>query len=475
MKRLLLVMLTALALLQLACYKDKGNYDYHPAVAPGIADVDSVYNVVVGDTLVIKPVLTTTDPKSRFGFVWRLAMPKQLRDTTFTGPVFTYWFKLDPDVYPLHLTITDSSNGMKYFRDINLNGITPFSVGTAVLSLEGGISQLSFVQPDSTVFPRIYKTLNKTDLPGKPKQIINLVKQQVSPVPALGYWITSDDATDGGIHIGNNNLLKINTLRTNFFNSPPVAQAGYFETTENGVLRGVLNGKVYEGAWQTYYGADIYGYFGEPANGDYQAYPRIIFSNGGLIVMGYDVNRKQFIAFTNLGAISYMGTNYQVTDVTPFDPKTAQLDLLFFHMIGAGNCYAFGTAADGTLYVLKFVTAYKGYVEITPVFKKAFPQPSLITSATKWAGALSNGEIFYFTSGDKIYSYTPANQQITPLTTNFGGKTVTMIKMTDDDNTLIAGVDGEVYFLNVSTGHFGDVLKRYTGIPGSPVDVSVRN
>jgi hypothetical protein len=468
-------MLAAAALLQLACYKDKGNYDYHPAVAPGIENLDSVYNVEVGDTLVIKPIFKTTDPNSRFGFTWRLGMPKQLRDTTFTGPVFTYWFKLDPDAYPLHLTITDSSNGMKYFRDITLNGITPFSIGTAVLSLEGNTSQLSFVQPDSTVFSRIYKTLNKADLPGNPKQIINLVKQQVSPVPDLGYWITNDDPTDGGTHIGNNTLLKKNTLLTNFFNSPPTVKPGYFETTENGVLRGVLNGKVYEGAWQTYYGADIYGYFGEPVNGDYEAYPRVVFNQGLPVVMGYDINRKQFFAVTNFGMLSYLGTNYTVTDVTQFDPKNAQLDLLFFHMIGAGDCYAFGTAADGTLYVLKFATAYKGFVEITPVFKKVFPQPALINSTTKWVGAAANGEIFYFTSGDKVYSYTPANQQVTALTTNFGGKNVTMLKLIDDDHTLIAGVDGEIYFLDVNTGKFGDVLKRYTGIPGTPVDVSVRN
>ncbi len=31
-------------------------------------------------------------------------------------------------------------------------------------------------------------------------------------------------------------------------------------------------------------------------------------------------------------------------------------------------------------------------------------------------------EVFYFTSGDKIYRYNPTNQDIRPLVTDFGGK-----------------------------------------------------
>jgi hypothetical protein len=44
-----------------------------------------------------------------------------------------------------------------------------------------------------------------------------------------------------------------------------------------------------------------------------------------------------------------------------------------------------------------------------------------------------------------------------------------------DDNTLAAGVEGTVYFLDISVGKSGNILKTYTGIPGSPVDVAVKN
>ncbi|HEX6428635.1 MAG TPA: hypothetical protein VF008_13160, partial [Niastella sp.] len=170
---------------------------------------------------------------------------------------------------------------------------------------------------------------------------------------------------------------------------------------------------------------------------------------------------------------AYIGTGYQVTNTTAFDPKSAGLNLLHFQQISDNNCFAFGKAADGTIYELKFGAAYMGFIQLSPLHKRAFIQPSLITPLTKWAGA--PGEIFYFNSGDKVYRYNPLNQEILPLVTDFGGKTVSMVKMIDNGNTLAAGVEGSLYFLDVSTGKFGDILKKYDGIPGSPVDVAIKN
>src|SRR5687767_12285317 len=115
MKRLILVILTALGLLQLACYKDKGNYDYKTIVVPEITGLDTLYKVFLGDTLVIKPTVTTTDPNAKFGYSWRVAFPKINSDTTLTGNPFRLVFSFEPETYDVRLIITDSSNGMKYF------------------------------------------------------------------------------------------------------------------------------------------------------------------------------------------------------------------------------------------------------------------------------------------------------------------------------------------------------------------------
>lgn len=469
MKRLILVMLTALGLLQLACYKDKGNYDYKEIAVPEITGLDTLYKAFLGDTIVIKPTVTTTDANATFTYTWRVSFPKRFSDTTITAYPLRLIFSLEPEVYDVRLTVTDNSNGMKYFRFFRISGQTQFSAGSLVLSEENNISQLSFVKPDSTVMPRIYKALHGIDLPGKPLQLIDLVHKYISPTPALGYWVTGSGVNDGGVRLNNSTLLQYSTLRKNFFDMPATAKPGYLESSPNGVLQGVINCKLYVGASQTYYGSEVYGMFGVAVTGDYELYQRAAFNSVMPYFLGYDKNRKQVVSFTNFGIPAYAGTSYQVTDVTAFDPLNVGLDLIHFQQINDGNCFAFGKAADGTLYEVKFGATFVGVVKITPLYKRTFSQPSLITATTKWVGTLD--EVFYFTSGDKIYRYNPTNQDIRPLITNFGGKAVTMVKLTDNDNTLIAGVDGAVYYLDISTGKFGDVIRTYTNIPGAPVDV----
>ena len=85
----------------------------------------------------------------------------------------------------------------------------------------------------------------------------------------------------------------------------------------------------------------------------------------------------------------------------------------------------------------------------------------------------SHFQIVYFTSDDKIYRYNPTNEEVHALDADFGGKKVTMIKLQKDD-VLMAGVEGSLYYLDVSTGQNGNVTKVIPGIPGSPVDVVVR-
>jgi hypothetical protein len=472
MKRLLLVMLTVLALLQLACYKDNGNYDYHPVLDPGITGIDTLYDVAIGDTLVVTPVVSNPDPHASLYYSWRIANPKKLWDTTLFGNTLRYIFNLEPDTYPIRLTVTDSSNGKKYFRDFKVRGTTEFTKGTLVLSLENNTSQLSFVKPDNTVMPRIYKALHGVDLPGKPQQVFHLVKQQVNPVPALGYWVTGGGVNDGGVHLNTNTLLQDKTLRANFFETMATAKAGYFNDTENGVLRGVVNGKFYEGAWQTYYYADIYGVFGAPYGSDYELYPHVV--GNGLLLLGYDTKNKQFIPFFNGGGITDLGSTSQAAITTPFNPKKVTLDLQFLNM-GATASYAIHKATDGTLHELGLKMAYMGFVLMTPLYDRPFPQPSLLTPNTKWAGTVKNGDIIYFTSGDKIYSYTPSNQQMFPLNLSFGGKEITMLKLINDDNILIVGIDGSVYWYDITDGILGNLIKKIDGIPGSPVDVAESN
>lgn len=471
MRKLFFIIPAAWLLLLTACYKDKGNYTYDFPAEPVVSGLDTLYTVWVGDSLKIEPKVSIGNSAPNLNYQWKISIPEEFRDTSFSGPALKLAFGLGPNRYSAQLTITDNSNGMKYFYPFAIQGKTDFSTGIAVLSLENGKSQLSFIKPDGTVQPRIYSAMHGEDLPGGPKQIVAIWMRYISPIATRSYWINCTDGIDPAVQIDPNTMKRKKTIRQNFFDAPAAARTGYFENTDNGVLRGVINGKLYEGAWQTFYGSDVYGMFGQPAQGDYELYDRAVF-NTAPYYLGYEKNRKQIVAFTNFGGPAYIGTSYSLTDANAFDPANMGVDAVHFEQINFNNCYLFGKDASGTVYEFMFTPRFIGFVQVQPQYKRAFPQQALITATTKWAG--SPFEVFYFTSGDKIYRYNPTNQEIKPLITDFGGKNVSMVKVIDNGNTLVAGTEGTLYYLDISTGKFGEVIKKYEGIPGAPVDAHNR-
>jgi hypothetical protein len=473
MNKIFTGLLAALLFVVAGCYKDKGNYDYQVPEEPLVTKLDTVYPAFVGDSLIIAPVIITSK-KMDLSYDWEIAVPIQLKALTFTGPQLRTIFGLTAERYYARLIITDNSTGMKYFHKFAIQGQTPYYAGITVLSKEGDNSQLTFIKPDGSIQPRIYEALNEGEkLAGGPRQIIPIVHQYITPSDVTSYWILGTQGNDPGVQIDANSFKKIKTLRENFFDVPTAVAPGTFECGANGILQGVASGKLYVGTSQTWNLQPVYGMFGLTATGDYNLHRQAIFNSIMPYFLGYDANRKQVVGFTNFGSAAYIGTGYQTTNTTAFDPKNVGLDMWNFVQVNNNNCFAIGKAADGTIYEIKFGVAFIGVVQLNPLYKRPFTKPSLINADTKWA--VAPNEVFYFNSGAAIYRYNPLNEEVKALTTDFGGKAVTMVKLSPDGNTLMAGVEGSLYYLNVSTGKFGDIIKKIDGIPGSPIDVTQRH
>ena len=455
----------------LSCYKDLGNYAYKVPPAPVVTGLDSLYAATLGDTLVVAPTVTIAEAHPRLGFQWRIDVPAGDSSVNFSGPKLQYVFALPPGTYDALLTIVDSTDSMHYFYPFAVNGVTAYQKGTVILSLENGISQLSFVDTLGNMQPRIYSQLNGVDLPAGPMQVLPMADQNIVPTETSSYWIICGGGSNPGVQVDANTLLTIKTLKDNFFSAPATLVPGTLYASSSGTMQGVISGKLYWGTNQTWNQAPVYGMFGQAPPGSYALYHQVACNGTFPYFLGYDSVQKQFVVFTNFGGPAYVGTSYQVTDSTAFSPITAGLDMLDFEQINDQNCYAFGMAND-TLYELKFGAAFMGFVQLSPQYKRPFVRPDLITPTTKWAS--TPAEVFYFSSGSTIYSYNPLNQQVSPLATSFNGQSITMVKVTDGGNTLIAGVNGTVYFLDISTGHNGQLIKQINNVPGSPVDVAVR-
>jgi hypothetical protein len=448
----------------MSCYDDQGNYTYHEPEDPVVAGlVDSTFVAYVGDSLIIKPhiehsLIGTED----LTFDWEVTNFVDLRGEYYSGPVLRMFFNLKPETYPAKLTITNRSNGMKYFYHFKIEGRTEFSSGTVILSNDQGVARLSFLKGETDLRANLFEALHGENLPKDPKQIIIVDHHWLS-----AYHVITGEEDKPGVIIDAATMLRVRNLEDNFFDKPSGLHAESLTTVSNGVSTGVFSGKLFCGQWQTCPCSPIFGFYGDAAVGDYELAPQFNFY--GSHYLGFDKKVRGMVQFDVV--MNYIGSGYQVIPMTEgdvFDPKDMKVDLVSLMNINPETTYAFGKADDGAIYEYKFqdvpgVFFVKGFRE--------FSGADLVREDSHWVASLF--EVIFFTSGDKIYRYNPVNEELHALDVDFGGKNVTMIKLQDDD-LLMAGVEGKLYYLDVSTGKNGTVTKVIDNIPGYPVDVVVR-
>ncbi|WP_437920313.1 PKD-like family lipoprotein [Sphingobacterium sp. LRF_L2] len=457
------------------CYKDKGNYEIDIPDRPLVAELDTLYEATVGDSLVIVPKITGLDTSEVDG-LWRIDVPEAVSADLYhyEGKALRIVFGLQAKLYTARLTLTNKANGMKYFYNFKIQGRTEFSRGSLVLSVDGGITKLSFIKPDSTVQPNIYEALNNKQLPADPLHIHYLSNQFTGGTP-LGYWIISKHA---GVRLDVNNLkedeLRPATLRDNFFLAPEQMEVGSLQGYQMGTLLGVINGKFYNGTTSTWDQSTTYGMFGTYADGEYELSPNFVLSyiNGAFSIIAFEKIKKQFVRINLYGGAMYFGTQYSVVGAEIFDPTDVKLDLLQLVQINSADTYAYMRDANGAIYELKFNVNFDGPFLFTAGHKRAFVRPEWMSEQTKML-ATRNGNI-YVAYQNKVYRYTPINQQVQELATAFA-QNVTMMKLSDNENTLVVGAGQRIYYLDIQVGKNGVLTGQIDGIPGNPVDMTWRN
>lgn len=456
-----------------ACYKDKGNYDINMPATPVVKDLDSVYNAVVGDSLIITPKVTIEGNDS-LALEWRISAPESPTGSyNFTGPSLRILFGLQANLYVARLTVYNKSNGIRYYYSFQIQGVTEFTAGTTVLSLDNGVTRLSFITPGGELKPNIYETINGHDLPPNPLSLFYM-KDQVQGNMALGYWII---CKNGGVRLNVSSLQDDptypNTLAKNFFATPDSVVVGSIQEGNRAFLTGIINDKFYAGYTLTWNQAGTYGMFGDYATGNYNLASSFVstYINGQYSYIAFEKDKQQFVRIS--GTPYYYGTQYTTTSTAAFDPTNVGMSLIHIEQINGGDCFAYCKGSDGIVYELKFTVSFTNSpYTFTPVHKRAFIQQDLINDNTKWQAAI-NGAL-YIASGEKVYRYNPLNQEVRALETSFGGNTVSMIKLSDNQDTLIAGAGSSLYYMDISTGKYGTLTKTITGIPGQPIDMAWR-
>jgi hypothetical protein len=462
-----------------SCKKDLGNYTYNPPSEPVIAGIRNVtYSASIGDSLVIKPTITLADadPLKDLSFEWKITVQELFKEVSYTGYPLKMVYNLGPGERPAKLIVTDKRNGLIYSIPFRITGTTQFSTGELVLSNDRGLAKFSFIKPDNTVLPDLYQSLNGAPLPSNPVQLYYSKPLAYQPNTKEEFWLICNDPAMSSVILDASTLLRKSSFETQFFTPPTQIVPGYLEpllypAQMGTVPNGIINGKLYIGVTSTAPNADDYGKFSNEQQGDYNLSK--YFLHGTNFYLGYDLKAKAFVTFSGDG--SYTGANYPIDPKsTGFDPKKVGLDnLLFMNAVEGGTSYAFFKAADGTVNELSFSYPIEDDKNFKALNKRAFKGTAMINEDTKWQRNSLN--VFYFSSNDKIYRYNPINEDIRVLDADFGGKKVSMIKISNNDNTLMVGVEGSIYTLNVTTGVNGIITKTITGIPGSPIDMIIKN
>ncbi len=477
-KRSRAILFFAIAALNLvvlgSCYKDKGNYAIDMPEGPQITGLDTLYEASVGDSLIIAPKITGIDAAS-LKCNWRIDVPEAIvpEANHYEGPTLRIVFGLQAKRYTARLTVTNTANGMEYFYNFKIQGATAFSRGSLVLSIQNGVSKLSFIKPDNSVQANIYEAINREPLPPDPMHIHYLKNQFTGNTP-LGYWIISKQA---GVRLDVNNLVKEavkpGTLHDNFFLAPATIAVGNLLAHPQGVMMGVVNGKFYGGTTNTWDQSNTYGMFGTYADGDYELAPEIILTtvDNNYSVIAFEKNKKQFIRINMYGSPMYFGTQYSPVNTEIFDPTKVGMDLIKMVQINNTDTYAYVKDGSGQLYELKFNANFNGPFMITAIHKRLFIKQEWINTETKMV-ATRNGYI-YVAYKNQVFRYNPLNQQVELLKAAIKSD-VSLLKLDDDENTLIAGAEGALYYIDIRVGKNGELLKTIDGLPGNPVDMTWR-
>lgn len=471
MKNYLLYIVGCGLLIMAACSKDKGNYDYIAVPDPSLKGLDTAYFATVGDSLIVIPEVQLKSGKNDYSCFWKIEVPERATSIEYEGQALRIVFGLGANRYNALLKLKDNNTGQMYFYKFVIKGQTAFTRGTLVLSNDNNRTVLTFIKPDGTVQPDIYDAINKEVLPGGGMQIVP-IRNQFYTNQLNNYWITYTGGTTGAVQLDANTLQRSKYLADNFYTAPTELKVKSFLNMINGITTGIINGKMYIGATETAPFWPYYGYWGVPVDGVYDLHPIVLHNlyerpNDGYF-LGFDDTKKKFMRFSNN---TFFDTTYN-TLATAFNPKDLKMDLLYMNRFTDNEIYAMFDSV-GKKIELKFSVDFNADGrKFTPLYKRAFPGANLLFADTKWQSSPIG--VFFFTSNDKIYRYNPVNDEVKLLDTGFGGKKVTMIKVLNGGNLLVAGVEGSIYKLDISTGHNGDNPQQITGIPGLPADIFIR-
>lgn len=165
MKRIAIIMGVLLSVV-MACTEDKGNYDYLPLNELTLEGMAESYQVEKDSAFAISMTITgeTGFSEANYDFLWyawNTLDEEAIPDTLSYEKNLDMVMSLPIGEYTLRYVVTEKETGVYYAAEADLSVINSFSKGVVALSrIEGGDSDLTFINSVNTVTKHAYKEAN---------------------------------------------------------------------------------------------------------------------------------------------------------------------------------------------------------------------------------------------------------------------------------------------------------------------------
>lgn len=410
-----------LTLLSVACYDDKGNYDYTEINEVTITGMQEKYSKTsYTDTLYIAPVLETTKSGDTFEYLWTVNKAYTILpsmggkidiDTIGTEETLNYPLELRMGQYDLVLKVTNQHTGHAIFYKSNLEVTTPFSLGFYVLKGENGQTDIDLHLPNGNKMEDVLHLKYGNAMTGDPTSMglifsycyINPETNEYTFTPAL----TICAGKDAKIL----NLQDMSTIFSHdnmFWGDAPMNETPlYICPNYFGISYLSDQGAYFSYQYLTIPGS---GKFGYTLDVEKNYIPNIHCIAYSSLYFFDDLNHRLLVCDFNGGMHTY--------DAMPEIPY----ELKFFGRNTSGgdtHGYAlFQDESSHTMYLYALILDMK--FDKNPIRKTVeIPASSKLYQANLYGINEENARVMYFVSGNKIYAFDPEDYSEQAL--NFEG------------------------------------------------------
>jgi len=239
MKKIHIIALLFLIVLVTSCFKDDNNYEYAPAEKITVTGINPSYDRITQvDSLIVTPVVTSTDPNAKFQYFWGIYetnvqgfAPKV--DTICKTLNLRYFIRQPAKGWVLVFGAKNTNTGFMQIETSLANINTPFTQGWYVLKDDGSKSDMDLFLTPSSIVPgeskieNIFSFVNGKKLEGKAKGICFEPSYKSN---ITGTWgntraflvFTSADAS----MINSNTMKEYRNFNSSFYDSPKVKAPG---------------------------------------------------------------------------------------------------------------------------------------------------------------------------------------------------------------------------------------------------------